>query len=37
MGLEVAGVPHEKGGAAAALAFLAEEATKTREGRPALA
>jgi alanine-glyoxylate transaminase/serine-glyoxylate transaminase/serine-pyruvate transaminase len=30
MGLEVAGVPHENGGAAAALAFLAEEAGKGR-------
>jgi alanine-glyoxylate transaminase/serine-glyoxylate transaminase/serine-pyruvate transaminase len=33
MGLEVAGVPHRKGGAAAALAFLAEAAVETREGR----
>jgi alanine-glyoxylate transaminase / serine-glyoxylate transaminase / serine-pyruvate transaminase len=32
MGLEVAGIPHEKGGAAAALAFLAAEAGKTRKG-----
>jgi alanine-glyoxylate transaminase/serine-glyoxylate transaminase/serine-pyruvate transaminase len=35
MGLEVAGVPHEKGGAAAALAFLAEEAAKARAGQTA--
>jgi alanine-glyoxylate transaminase/serine-glyoxylate transaminase/serine-pyruvate transaminase len=32
MGLEVAGVPHKKGGAAAALAYLAEEASKARAG-----
>ncbi len=30
MGLEVAGVPHEKGGVSAALAYLAEEAAKAR-------
>jgi len=35
MGLEVAGVPHEKGGVAAALAFLSEEAGKARDGRSA--
>jgi len=34
MGLEVAGVPHEKGGAAAALAFLSESA-KARAGQSA--
>jgi alanine-glyoxylate transaminase/serine-glyoxylate transaminase/serine-pyruvate transaminase len=33
MGLDVAGVPHNPGGAAAALAFLAEEAAKTRDSR----
>jgi len=30
LGLEVAGVPHEKGGVSAALAYLAEEAAKAR-------
>jgi alanine-glyoxylate transaminase/serine-glyoxylate transaminase/serine-pyruvate transaminase len=34
MGLEVAGVPHEQGGAAAALAFLSE-AAKARGGQSA--
>jgi alanine-glyoxylate transaminase / serine-glyoxylate transaminase / serine-pyruvate transaminase len=35
MGLEVAGVPYEKGGAAAALAFLSQEAAKARGGQSA--
>jgi alanine-glyoxylate transaminase/serine-glyoxylate transaminase/serine-pyruvate transaminase len=37
MGLEVAGVPHQKGGAAAALAYLAGEAAEARNRRPAAA
>jgi hypothetical protein len=34
MGLDVAGVPHKKGGAAAALSFLAEQASEKRNRRP---
>jgi alanine-glyoxylate transaminase/serine-glyoxylate transaminase/serine-pyruvate transaminase len=37
MGLEVAGVPHRKGGAAAALAYLAGEAAGARDRRSAAA
>jgi alanine-glyoxylate transaminase/serine-glyoxylate transaminase/serine-pyruvate transaminase len=37
MGLEVAGVPHKKGGAAAALAYLAGEAAEARSRRSAAA
>jgi alanine-glyoxylate transaminase/serine-glyoxylate transaminase/serine-pyruvate transaminase len=37
MGLEVAGVPHKKGGAAAALAYLAGEAAEARNRRSAAA
>jgi alanine-glyoxylate transaminase/serine-glyoxylate transaminase/serine-pyruvate transaminase len=34
MGLDVAGIPHKKGGAAAALSFLAEQASEKRNRRP---
>ena len=37
MGLEVAGVPHKKGGAAAALAYLGGEAAEARNRRSAAA